>query len=237
MIKFKVFVLFLFLILCCGCQIDYSLTIDERGLLSEKIRLISDNEEESQRLLEDTFPYPVFYDAAFSGDIPEKIDGVTYYATEILKNGRYYEKLFQHQFVSYEFSKATSLHTCYENVRVYENAEEKTTTLSTSSEFLCMASYSNLNQTTVRIESHLPVVVSNADKIEGNMYTWFINRSNYQNKKISITYQFQSSHSLEEVEESENSSISVGIVFSILGFFLIFIVGVFVYNYKQRNHS
>ncbi|MCI8575031.1 MAG: hypothetical protein HFI09_01020, partial [Bacilli bacterium] len=143
--KIKFALLILVLILCSGCSVDYTLQIDERNVFYEKFQLVTENNEESKQLQEDPFPYKAFYDDPDSGDYPEKLDGVSYYATEILNNGRFYTKQFEFEFLDYQISRANSIHTCYEKVNVNENEIDGTFTLQTSSKFLCMDNFPSLN--------------------------------------------------------------------------------------------
>ena len=107
------------------------------------------------------------------------------------------------------------------------------------------------------------VIYSNADQVNNNIYTWIITRSNYNNKKINISYTTNKNdysdnnsdntdnnddkeiidkneeieNNEEEINEDNNSSSGYTIIF--LGMIvLIFIIGIIGYiKYKSVKNS
>lgn len=233
--KVKYLVLFLILILCSGCSIDYTLKIDERNLFTEEFRLIPENDQESEELCNDPFPYKSFYDDLSAGDYPEKLDGVSYYATEILQNGRFYTKQFHFTFYGNQFSRASSVRTCYEYLRFTEDAKQGTMTLRTSSEFLCMESYPNISNVTIRVESSNPIVTTNADEVTDNTCIWHIDQNNYLERSLILTIQNSEPKASSEEAEVQEKPVSPLLVLTILGGFVVFLIVIFLYNYKQQN--
>ena len=235
--KLKVFILALVLLLSCGCEVEYYLTINERHEFLEEFSLITQDSLEDEQLLNDPFPYKVFYDDPDTGDYPEMLDGVSYYATEILNHGIHYEKKFRYQFLDNQFHRANSLHTCYETINVSENEESGSLTVRTSSKFLCMESFSNLNKVTIHLKSEKPIIVSNADEVVDDTYLWYINTGNYENHGIIFTFQKDAS-SIENHPDDENENqVPFIYVIGILGLFVLFLGIIFGYNYSLRNHK
>lgn len=235
--KLKIFLLLFIFLFCSGCEVEYRLVIDEQNTFLESFSLRTENATEDELLIEDPFPYKVFYDDPDLGDYPEKLDGVAYYATEVLQHGLHYEKKFQYEFINHQFYRSSAVRTCYENIYMSEDANLGTMTIRTSSKFLCMESYPNLTNVTIRVHVSQPVITSNADEIIDQEYIWYLNQDNY-NKGIFLTIQDDEVKKVEEEtsNEQENHS-SYFIVFSLLGIFILFLLGIFIYNYKQRNHS
>ena len=58
--------------------------------------------------------------------------------------------------------------------------------LKTSNRCNIFDTYSLLNEIKVTIKTDLEVISSNADVVNNNLYTWLINRNNYNNKSIKI---------------------------------------------------
>ena len=75
------------------------LSLRSENTFLESFSLRTENATEDELLIEDPFPYKVFYDDPDLGDYPEKLDGVAYYATEVLQHGLHYEKKFQFEFI------------------------------------------------------------------------------------------------------------------------------------------
>lgn len=236
--KLKAIILFFLMIICSGCSIEYHLSIDERNIFSEEFYLKTENEEESLSLSQDPFPYKTFYDDPDAGDYPEKLDGVSYYATEILKNGMYYTKRFSYDFLANQFYRSNSVHTCYEKFNMSENAQDGTLTYRTSSKFLCMENFPNISSVTIRLESVKPIVVSNADEVQDNTYIWYINKNNYLERSLIFSIQNEevSNHDEEYTEEKQEEN-STLLAFLILALFFVVIGGIFFYNLRNQNQK
>ena len=231
--KIKCLILFLVLFFCSGCNIEYTLKIDEQNHFQEEFRLITETSEESEELRSDPFPYKVFYDDPDSGEYPTKLDGVSYYATEILQNGRFYKKRFSYEFLGSQFSRASSVHSCYENFRWTEDSQNGTLTLRTSSKFLCMESYPSITNVTIRVESVKPIVTTNADEVNGNTCIWYINSNNYLERGLILTIQNMTPQKGTEVKSEEKEPVSIWLLLVILGGFLVFLIIIFMYKMKD----
>jgi len=141
---------------------------------------------------------------------------------------------YPYQFNNYAL--ASSVHYCYQSLYFDVSDVSKNVYLHTSSENLCFEKYPYLESVNIIVEVFYPVISSNADEINKNQYIWHIDKNNYREKEIKLSY---NSNTLidekQQVENEEEKSFSaILIVFS---FFILFLLGIFIYNYKQRNHS
>lgn len=232
----KYLFLLLLMFFLSGCTVQYDLTIDEQGNFLEKTIFQAENLDESVAIQDNSWPIKVDYNDPDVGENPEKIEGVDYYDDTVLIHDGYYRRQLTYQHTINTLKNSNVIQSCFEHFYVNENASS--ITLSTSSEFLCMNEFSNLNLVQVRI--HLPhkVLSSNADVMDGNQYLWNITRDNYQEKGFILNFEKSNLPSNSgDVQEEEEESVSITVVLIILFFFVLFLVGVFVYNYKQRNHS
>lgn len=227
----KIFLLILLSMFISGCSVDYHLTIDENSRFYEDVLIKAENSIESDEIQNDTWPVKAYYTDPDIGENPEKLDGVSYYAdTTFLENNYYYRKLtFEHP--KSQFSVSNLIRQCYSKFYVTDDTEEKTVTLSTSAEFLCMNEFENLEEVHIQVEVKNPVISHNASNVNDNIYEWVINRSNYESSGIVLTY----SSNPVKVEKKEDVGSRIWIAFLLLGGFVIFIIGVIVFKIKNQN--
>ena len=76
---------------------------------------------------------------------------------------------------------------CYDAYSI--TSEGSVITLNTSESFNCLVyDYMEIDNITVSITTDYNVVDNNADVVDGNIYKWHINNSNYSNKPIKFSY-------------------------------------------------
>ena len=86
----------------------------------------------------------------------------------------------------------------------------------------------------INITTELNVINNNADEVVGNVYTWYINDSNYQNKTVEIT--LEKAFQIEDVlPQSEASYLTFIIVAVIILVALIIIL--FVKHKAKKNNN
>jgi len=223
----KKIILLLILVLTSGCTVDYNLVIDKKNTLNEEITIKSENNQESYELYNDPWPTKAYYSDADSGDYPEKLNGVEYYKEEKYLENNFYHKKLTHSSIMNKFNDINSIKLCYEDFYVTNN-EDNTITLATTSTFLCMENYPNLNQVNINIKVANPVVSSNASSVDGKNYKWTITRDNYETSGIIITFK------KDNVGNGDYAS-NILLALGVLGTFLIFIGGVIFYNIKKNK--
>ena len=107
--------------------------------------------------------------------IPSKED--SYYHKVVTDEGDYYKVLMNYDYTEKEFGVSTSLKNCFEN---YEFGYDKKYYIHGYGNFYCLYS-ENL---TISIKTNNKVLKNNADTVNGNVYTWNINKENEKNVDI-----------------------------------------------------
>jgi len=99
----------------------------------------------------------------------------------------------------------------------------------------CLVDGFYMDNVVVNIKTDLKVSKNNADKVEGNTYTWIINKDNYSNKPINIEIsKLSTSQSILNNITNENYILSGGLVIIIL--VLVICVSV-IYIFMKRKHK
>lgn len=102
--------------------------------------------------------------------------------------------------------------------------------------------YPDLNNITIEFKSDKFISNNNADDIKNNVYYWYINKNNYENKEINITFSEEDGRDIveilqdeaKELDKNDYNKISKN-VFIGLGVIL-FIISIFVFiKFKNSN--
>ncbi len=225
----KIFLLSLIFILT-GCSIDYNLTLDEE-LATENIKINSQDFY--------TFPTPAYNNVQGSSETDEKIPGVEYYDMNF--NTDY--STASYKFPLNNFKSSRAVNTCYKALTL-----SKTSTgsrlLNTSNYNYCFDAYPNLDEINVNItiSDNYTIINSNADSKNSNTHSWKINRDNYKSKYIQIEYkekpkEEEPTPQIPEEPDTpvkESNTLTYILVLSVVGLFLIGIVGFIAY--KSSNN-
>lgn len=222
--------------LFCGCEANYQLHITE-STLNEIISVQTTNEIESNEFAEDIFPFNAFFSDPIAGDYPSKVPGVDYYEIKNEFNNGFLKKTYKYNFNIKRFNDNNAIKTCYESLYVIN--ENNVRSISTSSHFLCMDNFPELEKVTIKVISDFPVEYSNADKIENNNYYWYIDKTNYKNKAIIIGYLENGTENKTEADSKEKvkESPSMVLIVSIILVTVLALFGIMIYNIKQQNHK
>lgn len=144
--------------------------------------------------------------------------GHDFYKRETYTTEKYSGYKYTYNFNYEEYDAMSQIRKCYEKI---ELKTENELSLTTSKEFLCGNYYPNASAMEIIITSDYSIKSSNADQINGNQHIWTINKSNYKNKPISIT--FDTSKIIEE-ENEETNIIKIIVVFAIFIALIIFVL-------------
>lgn len=240
--KYKIIFMVVLVAFLTGCSAEYNIVIKE-NTVNENIILISENEEDRE-ILNNTewlisYNHDIFLENASSDG--EVIDENVY--DTISKNGNVN---FTHNFKNEEYKNSTAINECYDSV--YFDTISGKKVISTSNVAKCLDNYPKLNSIKVKITVEGEVISNNADNTNGNTYEWNINKENYKNKPIKLTYTTANNQtsSTESINSTSNSSqdnlikriLSPGsfdisfIIFALI--FLIFGI-VLIYFYNKTN--
>lgn len=171
----KIFAI-LFLILLSGCTTNYNLKIS------------NDSFEENISVHIDKSEIP-----SYTGGEVETDDQITPflnndYSALFSDNNAYYEKNrtdfdnyiqvdMNYNYSEEEFSDSNSLKLCFSD---YEFTYEDSYYIHAYGEFYCLYS----DDINISIETNNKVIKNNADSVNGNVYTWNVNKNNVRNVNI-----------------------------------------------------
>lgn len=191
----KKILLLLSFTLLCGCSVNYNLEISENDLL-EKTTIMTDpsqkemfNGEALVAALDKSRNYsePIYFDSQNNNSYNNGIATNTkYYQIDNYQNANWQGLTATNKFDRDVFYRSQMVKYCFKELD-YQSADNYIM-LRTNNKCDAFDLYPLLENITINIKTDLNVIVSNADKVEDNVYTWVINRNNYQNKPIRLTY-------------------------------------------------
>jgi len=179
----KILIVVIIMLFITGCSGEYNLTIDG-DIYKEEINIIGENSTEINSLNK-KWQMPIDKEEYNYGGDPSS-DGST--------NNIYKYKLnnniltFNYNFNMNNYRNSSAVSNCYDslNVSYYVSDNGKSIIISTGDKNLCFERYSTLKNLVINITVDRPVINSNADKSDGNKYTWYINSTNAKEKSINL---------------------------------------------------
>lgn len=202
----KMILLCLGVFLLTGCDATYNLEIDGNEY-KENVSIVENNSANfysgnypAKSLLEYGLSYPFALNADFVSysESTEKVDGVEYYNVEDISDNNSVGIRFDGTFDSDGFERSNMVVSNYN--RFVKATIDGNVVLSTGERLKSFDQYTTLNRVIINIKTNNKVVKHNADEVNGNTYTWMVDRSNYIDK--SVYFEF------EPPKETENSGIS-----------------------------
>ena len=164
------------LFILTGCDVTYTLDIDDD--FNETIYVTSSNPQQLNNISSYKFNNPVYYDESNVSDEGAKLPNVKYY-DYIYSNGITASYKFKN-----EYKRSNAVHYCFPSLTIDEDEYVK---LRTTVDFKCFKLEPELDKVTVNIITKNQVVSHNADKVDGNTYTWVFEK-NGSMKSIDIKY-------------------------------------------------
>lgn len=174
-----------------GCSATYNLEISTKGF-QENIIVNSTSVTENEFFVE--YPYEAYYGGKENeGNRMEKIEGQEYYNSKLTTNEKGLKTLkYNYLFSEEEFNKANSIYmTSFENfiMRRYDhdnNGKKDYMIISTSDDFSWFENNQDLEKVEINITCHYEIISSNADKVNNNTHTWYLDKDNI--KPINMVY-------------------------------------------------
>lgn len=173
-----------------GCTVTYDLEISQDGF---KENITINSTSISENALIEEYPFNAYYDDKENeGNPMEKIEGQEYYDSSIkIDNNNLKSINYSYLFSKENFSKANSIATTFENfiMQQYdhnEDGEKDYILISSGNDFNRFENDDSLDQVTINIHCLYEVISSNADEVNGNIYTWNLTQDNI--KAINMVY-------------------------------------------------
>lgn len=213
----RIFIL-LILLLLTGCTVNYKLDIKESGIFIETITGTVTEQE---------------LDNAGRTDVNEYLDNLENRTPLIEEQGEYNKRIIDKDgYKEFEFTytfnnnydKSSAINSCHENIRFDETDDLYYIDL--SGKFYCLLS----DKMTINVTSEYAVLESNAERVEGNTYTWEID--DYKDADI-----YMAISKNVKYESNTESKKRITDKFKIIGLIILVILsGITYFLYKKREN-
>lgn len=160
----KKILLCLLMFLLCGCTAKYDLIIDSDDTITERISGTVGLEELDNEGRTDLNTYLYWLDSA-----TPLINEEGEYNKEVVDNENGKDFVYSYTYKN-NFSKSNILNTCFKNIDYSETEDSYSFHL--YGDFYCLLS----DKVEVNLISDYGVINNNADRVDGNKYTWIIKK-------------------------------------------------------------
>ena len=216
--KYKIVLLIVILLSLTGCSFEYNMKIDTNTISEENIVYIqntdkNDIKQEVEKLV-----------SRYTG--PTNSLGM--YKQSVIEDNNNFGMSYKKNYDTLnDYNNSLSFSICYDNYKLIK--EKDKIVISTSKRFNCFNKYSELDDVTINIDSSLEVESSNADEVNGNIYTWNINKSNADNKPINIV--------LKPNTEQKEKQRQLSVVLLVIAAFILLGIIVFLIRSKGKRKN
>ncbi len=228
--KGKLIILIGIIFLLSGCTVQYNAYFDDDKVIETMLTKGSE--------------YTPIYTPAYITDQGAseeniKIEGINYYNMQA--NGD--EVSYNFQFPFSQFSNSTIANTCLDSFTI-DKVYNGEYLLNTSSYFSCLDYYTLVDDVTINLtfnNDFYEIKNTNADMTNGNTYAWHVNRDNYHDKNIQVTFKLKKEN--QQTQNSSNNNPTNPVIeknkylIFILAFIILIIVIIVVSYLKKGNYN
>lgn len=240
----KIIYLILMLFLITGCDATYNLTL-ENNSFTENLEITNNdkktwniNNPSNKDIRNQTLNSALATD--YREEIPEvntKIEGIKYYDIKNIDTENTLGISYKGDFTLYDYQYSTIVNT---NVKSFNYQNNKSgIIINIKKPIDAFNLYPELNNLTIKFKTNHQVIKNTADDIVDDVYYFYLNKNNYQDKKIIIElsndYKTTSNDALEPDEDGYFNKSTLILVYSLIGI-IILIFGVIVYI-KVRKYN
>lgn len=246
---YKLLLVLVIFLVCSGCSINYNLDIKESEI-TENI-IVNDtaiNGRVSSDILKDYQTWMPVYNNIENSDLISdsdgegnlgKIDGIEYHEKTITTINNGYYLTYKYTYPIDKFNNANSIRLAYASPKVY-NTSNYINIKTDDVNVLCRYAYFESLHVNITVDKNIyEVGQTNADKVNGDIYTWNLNRSNCDNSVISLTLNKKTNTSSSSSTSSSQSGPSNNKIVSlnnyVLYIFLGLIILIIILGYKWFN--
>ncbi len=233
----KKIIMIMCLFLLTGCDVVYNLNVEDSFIENASIvetnidNLYEESFGESMMEYRDLYlkkPMPLLTTSPYYSESNDKIKGIDYYEVKDLSTSSQLKLEFNGTIKSNDYMYSRLALT---GCKLSKENEENEFKLKASN-FHLFDSFEVLDKITINIISKYSVKDNNADKVSGNKYTWIIDRSNYENKVINIS--FNTSNLLDNAAKRLGNLPLIKFAIVILA---IVIVGFIIYVFVKKRFT
>lgn len=241
--KGRIFVLLAILILFTGCSA--TVNFDIGNTIKQDMTIKLDGGERSSKTV-----YETVFDSVM------EVEKTTEMLSEYnFSNTESYSELSvdkESSIGDYQFDNALAM--CYDTV-LFNNANNMLS-ISTDDVASCFSNYPMLNELVINLTTDYKVLSNNADEINGNVYTWKINKNNYTNKKIKFSVDYSrdgnrdtssktndttpvipDNSSDNKDDKVTSTSTFLPILIFVCTIFIIFLIFYIIYYFKNKKNN
>lgn len=240
----KIFFMILILFLLTGCEATYNLTLDSNNFI-ENLEInnnkISFNNHD--------IPYKEMLNNASNGalatDIREekpesnvKEDNIKYYDVKKIETNNTLGISYENKFSLLEYKYSTIVNSNIDKFNYTYNKEQ--IMLNITKPINVFVLYPQLNNLTIKFKTNHEVIKNNADEIIDNTYYFYLNKSNYQNKKIILELSNEYNQNTpgflvldEEGYFSVNTLIIIYVILGVIGL----TIGISIYIKVRKSNN
>lgn len=217
--KKKVFFMFVFIIILTGCSAEYNIEFSNESIKENtKITILDSDIPKDDPVLEieaddritpfiNSDQYP-FYDN-------EEIK----YKKDVNKSGDTTTINLDYEFTHEEYLKSNVYNSCFEEKNFDKKGDNYY--LSFSGSFYCLYG----DSITINVKTNNKVIENNADKVNGNTYTWVINKDNVQDVNINM------------VISKDSAIVEKVVIFIVIGVVIVLAIAAYVVYQKIKNRD
>ena len=184
--KIKIILVTIFVLIISGCNASFTLNIKADESFSEKIDIYdsADSTKYKTRFeLAAQNKVEAYYSDKPVGDFIPQSGSVKYYSASTYNKNGNYGVSYSYEFPKSDYNDSNALRTCVNNFDIINSYNVIKLNFKG---FKCFENYSDLENLSINIKTDTEVVYSNADMDNNGVYTWIINPSNYNTKKVSF---------------------------------------------------
>ena len=234
--KIKYFVLMLIVFMMCGCTAEVNLEINDNKMKESVDITFYQNAIYTKDIIRTSFRnyIPIYAtDVIVDAEEDRAFPDIKYYEKTETDLGNGYLFNYKYDFDIDEYREARTVKDGFKSYNVSYDNTSNTLTLSTNSgRILYFDDYPLLEEVTVNIKTDYLVEEDNADKVNGNTYTWIFNKDS----KKSINMLIDTS-----VNNDDNNSVFIGIgnnifpIICIVAVVLVVLLLMFLKNNKNNK--
>lgn len=239
--KLKYLVAIFCIVLACGCEAKYNLKINSSGEFEEET-IVSYSDVlnfDNNVLLNNTISPRLFLNSKLESKIYAYYDSMGNPYDLIEDEENYYKQInisddkklgikYNYSFSKNNFERSSIVNSCYDNFNILN--DNGVNVISTSLNFKCFELYPELDSVVVsiKVDKNFKVVENNADKVNGNTYTWNIYEYNSKDKAITLKY--------KDAVKKTNATLSILIGVSVI-VLIGLIIFIFINNSSKKNNK
>lgn len=231
--KIRILILIFMIFMMCGCTAEVNLNIGD-GKINESVSITAyENVIYSKEMLRTAFRN---YIPAYASDVivdtmpDEEFPDIKYYDKNETDLGNGYLFNYKYIFDINEYEEARTVKNGFRSYNISYDRADNRLTLSTDNEgIIYFNDYPSLDEVIINIKTNYLVEDNNADRVDGNTYTWVFTKDSKKSINMVINMENNSNNVL---------GIDKGVITIIVSLVIfVFIVFVFLMSKNNKNNK